>query len=186
MRSNLLLLKFSVPVAYGQDNWSVGVAPVLMYGSLDMAYQSAGATGVYSVGRGSSSDFGLGYEAGAAYTLPEAGVTVAANYHSKIMMEYKDQISVAAAGFGYGSNPAALPGFSDQLEQPAEYGVGIDWTSGDISLTADWKSIRWADAKGYKDFGWENQNVYSVGAEYRMDKLALRAGYNYGKNPIKN
>ncbi|OYZ31899.1 MAG: hypothetical protein B7X89_11645, partial [Sulfuricurvum sp. 17-40-25] len=32
----------------------------------------------------------------------------------------------------------------------------------------------------------ENQNVYSVGAEYRMDKLALRAGYNYGKNPIKN
>ncbi|OYZ30687.1 MAG: hypothetical protein B7Y30_12225, partial [Campylobacterales bacterium 16-40-21] len=30
MRSNLLLLKFSVPVAYGQDNWSVGVAPVLM------------------------------------------------------------------------------------------------------------------------------------------------------------
>lgn len=187
MRSNLLLLKFSVPVAYGQDNWSVGIAPVMMYGALDMAFQTGTAlANVHDVGRGSSNDFGLGYEAGVAYTVPSAGITVGATYHSPISMEYKDQISVAAAAFGYGMNPAGLPAFSDKLEQPAEYGFGIDWTSGNLSLTADYKKIKWASADGYGDFGWENQNVYSLGAEYRMDKLALRAGYNYGKNPIKN
>jgi len=185
MRSNLMLLKFSVPVAYGQDNWSVGVAPVMMYGALDMSFNNHFAAGSPDVGNGSSADFGLGYEAGAAYTLPEMGLTLAAKYQSAIMMEYKDQISTTAAAFGY------MPGttfgaFSDKLEQPSEIAVGLDWTSGDVSLTADFKRINWADTKGYGDFGWEDQNVYAVGAEYRMDKLAVRAGYNYGKNPIKN
>jgi len=190
MRSNLMLMKFSAPVAYGQDDWSVGVAPVVMYGSLDIAFQTGNYTGagVYlgnkDIGRGSSSDIGLGYEAGAAYTLKDMGLTAALRYQSAIMMEYKNQISVAAAAFGYGAHPAGLAAKSDKLEQPAEYGIGLDWTSGDLSLTADWKKIQWGSAAGYKDFGWIDQNVYALGAEYRMDKLALRAGYNYAKNPI--
>lgn len=200
MRSNLLLLKFSVPIAYAQDNWSIGVAPVLMYGALDMSFDTqarnsdgsgivdsvTGAPVIVDVGNGSSSDFGIGYELGAAYTLPEMGITLGAIYHSSIEMEYKDQISTSAAVFGYGLHPAALPGFSDKLEQPAEYGLGIDWTEGDMSVTLDWKNIRWGDAKGYEDFGWENQNVYAIGYEYRIDDLALRLGYNYAKNPIQN
>ena len=214
MRSNLLLLKFSVPMAYSQDNWSVGIAPVLMYGSLDIAFQqpdtayginpggaacdpsdsadiAAGCTAVPNggsndVGRGSSSSFGLGLELGASYELPEVGLTLGAVYHSSIEMEYKNQISTAASAFNYGTTNPAYGGFSDKLEQPAEYGLGVDWTEGDISVTADWKNIRWGNARGYQDFGWENQNVYALGAEYRMDDLALRAGYNYAKNPIKN
>ena len=194
MRSNLMLMKFSVPMAYGQDNWSVGIAPVMMYGALDIAFQNTyGATAPvaiqgtnYDVGRGSSSSFGAGFEAGAAYTVPEAGVTVAALYHSKIEMEYMNQISTAAAAFGYGASGAAMAGKSDRLDQPAEIGLGVDYTQGDLSITGDVKSIRWGDARGYQDFGWVNQRVYALGAEYRMDKLALRAGWNYGKNPIQN
>jgi long-chain fatty acid transport protein len=198
MRSNLMLLKFSAPIAYGQDNWSVGVAPVVMYGALDIAFRTndtnstggivgvTGSDGLKDIGRGSSNDIGLGYEAGAAYTLKDMGLTAAVRYQSAIMMEYKNQISVAAAAFGYGASPTGLAAKSDKLEQPAEYGIGFDWTEGDISLTADYKRIQWGNAAGYKDFGWENQNVYAIGAEYRMDKLALRAGYNYAKNPIKN
>lgn len=201
MRSNLLLLKFSVPVAYGQDNWSVGVAPVIMYGALDMAFQTPNYAeqnfgggnygmiptgGSNDVGRGSSNDFGLGYEVGAAYTIPEVGVTVAAKYQSAIMMEYKNQISVAGTAFGYGTQGANFGAFSDKLEQPSEAGLGLDWSQGDVSFTADYKRINWGSAAGYKDFGWENQNVYALGAEYRMDKLALRAGFNYAKNPINN
>ncbi len=183
MRSNLLLLKFSVPLAYGQDDWSVGIAPVMMYGALDMSFDAAPSGN--DIGNGSSSSFGLGYELGAAYTLPDMGITLAAKYQSAIGMEYKDQISTTAAAFGYGSNPAALAGFTDKLEQPAEMGVGIDWSEGDISVTADYKKVKWGSAEGYKDFGWEDQNVYALGAEYRMDDLALRIGYNYAKNPIK-
>ena len=178
MRSNLLLLKFSVPVAYGQDNWSVGIAPVLMYGSLDMSFDN----GTNNAGNGSSSSFGLGVELGAAYTLSDLGLTFGAKYQSAIEMEYTDQIATTAGAFGY--NTAGQQYFTDKLEQPAEYALGVDWTEGDISFTADWKNIRWGNARGYSDFGWENQNVYAFGAEYRMDDLALRAGYNYGKNPI--
>jgi long-chain fatty acid transport protein len=189
MSSSLMLMKFSVPVAYGQGDWSVGVAPVVMYGALGMAFRYNNQVDpTYDVGRGTSNDLGLGYEAGAAYTVKNMGLTAAIRYQSPIMMEYKNQISVLAGAFGYGTSVAqgGLAGLSDKLEQPAEIGVGLDWTKGDISVTADFKQIKWGTAAGYKDFGWENQNVYAIGAEYRMDKLALRAGYNYGKNPIKN
>jgi len=183
MRSNLMLMKFSLPIAYGQDNWSVGIAPVMMYGALDIAFQTGPTT---DIGRGSSASFGAGYEAGAAYTVPEAGITVAGLYHSSISMEYMNQISTAAAAFGYGTTATSLATKSDRLDQPAEIGLGLDYTQGDLSLTGDVKSIRWSDARGYQDFGWSNQTVYALGAEYRMDKLALRAGWNYGKNPIQN
>lgn len=197
MRSNLMLMKFSAPIAYSPTgDWSVGVAPVVMYGTLDIAFQSFDRNSTMDgfsakrspndVGRGSSSDIGLGYEAGATYTMKDIGLTGALRYQSAIMMEYKNQISVASEAFAYGSSGANFAKFSDKLEQPAEYGVGLDWTSGDLSVAVDWKQIQWGNAKGYKDFGWEDQNVYALGLEYRMDKLALRAGYNYAKNPIKN
>ncbi|PHR54676.1 MAG: aromatic hydrocarbon degradation protein [Arcobacter sp.] len=184
MRSNLLLLKFSIPVAYGQDNWSVGIAPVLMYGSLDMSLNfptaNPPAMTFKDVGNGSSSSFGTGLELGAAYTLPDLGLTIGATYHSAIKMEYKDQISSISQEFSY-----PVGQFSDKLDQPAEYGLGIDWTEGDLSLTMDWKNIRWENARGYQDFGWRNQDVYALGAEYRMDDLSLRAGFNYAENPIE-
>lgn len=184
MRSNLMLLKFSVPVAYGHDNWSVGIAPVLMYGALDMAFRAPDMNGStplstsHDVGRGSSNTLGKGLELGGVYKIPEAGLTLGATYHTQIAMEYKDQISVAATAFGLT--------MSDKLTQPAEYGIGADWTNGSLSLTADMKKILWGTARGYESFGWENQYVYALGTEYKMDKLALRVGYNYAKNPIKN
>jgi long-chain fatty acid transport protein len=198
MRSNLMLMKFSVPIAYETNGFSIGFAPVLMYGALDVNYNTFirdqfgvpvvidGSLASKSIGSGSSTDYGMGYELGLAYELSDMGLTVGAKYQSAIEMEYRDQISDAAGAFGYGSNPNAMAAYSDKLEQPAEYGFGIDWTEGDFSVTADYKRIEWGEAEGYKDFGWENQNVYALGAEYRMDDLAIRIGYNYAKNPIKN
>jgi long-chain fatty acid transport protein len=51
-------------------------------------------------------------------------------------------------------------------------------------LSADYKRIGWGSAKGYRDFGWVDQDVYAVGYQYSQDKWALRAGYNYAKSPI--
>jgi long-chain fatty acid transport protein len=199
MRSNLMLMKFSVPLAYTTNNFSIGIAPVLMYGALDINYNTYlrdslgdvvivdGAPVKKGVGSGSSTDYGMGYELGLAYELTDLGITVGAKYQSAIEMEYRDQISDAALAFGYGSNPGtSMDAYSDKLEQPEEYGFGIDWTKGDISVTADYKRINWGEAEGYKDFGWENQDVYAIGAEYRLDSLSLRIGYNYAKNPVKN
>lgn len=194
MRSNLLLLKFAIPVAYGQDNWSVGFAPVMQYGALDLAFTTANVDqfGAFNspntkqIGQGSSYDFGMGYDLGFSYEIPAAGITLGLVYESAIGMTYDHQISNASSAFGYGL-PGALPGFSDDLEQPAHIGFGIDWNNNDLmSITFDVKSIKWGEAEGYKDFGWENQTVYALGVEYIIDRLALRFGYNYGKNPIEN
>ena len=132
----------------------------------------------------SSSDVGFGFEVGTLYKYSSLGLSIGAVYHSAVSLSYSDQISSVSSAFGYGTLGANFGIMSDVLEQPAEYGIGIDWTSGDISLTADYRNILWGEAKGYKDFNWENQEVFAIGAEYRINDLALRCGYNYGKNPI--
>ena len=195
MRSNLLLLKFAVPVAYGQDNWSVGIAPVLQYGALDLAFTTANRDGAGAliaapfdtkqVGQGSSYDFGIGFDLGFSYDIPDAGITLGLVYETSIEMTYDHQISNAAGAFGYGS-AGALANFTDDLEQPAQIGVGINWSNDQMSVTFDVKSIKWGDAEGYKDFGWDDQTVYALGVEYLLGKLSLRFGYNYGENPIAN
>ncbi|MFA6628689.1 MAG: outer membrane protein transport protein, partial [Sulfuricurvum sp.] len=43
-----------------------------------------------------------------------------------------------------------------------------------------------SDAKGYKDFKWEDQNVIMLGYQYAQDNWALRAGYNHATSPIKD
>lgn len=50
----------------------------------------------------------------------------------------------------------------------------------------DVRWINWKNADGYKHFQWKDQWVIAIGGEYRpIPKLALRAGYNYGKSPIR-
>jgi long-chain fatty acid transport protein len=191
MTTNLQIMRFAVPLAYKTDGFSVGIAPVLQYGSLSIAYNNGAYFNDMSTGSpvpvnvmtgyGASQDFGFGYQIGAAYDFSKVGVdglTLGAKYQSAIDMEYKDQISKAAQNFG-------LSGFDDHLEQPAEAGVGVAYTIAGSTITFDYKQIQWGNAKGYKDFDWENQNVYAVGYQYAADTWAVRAGYNYAKNPIK-
>ncbi|MCI4406874.1 MAG: porin, partial [Sulfuricurvum sp.] len=156
--------------------FSVGIAPILQYGSLDINYNMLGTP---SSTKGVAQDFGAGYTVGAAYE--SAGLTVGASYKSAIDMKYDGQISVAASQFSGG----ALV-LSDNLEQPAEMGVGVSYKMGQHTFAVDYKKIKWSDAKGYKDFKWEDQNVYMFGYQFAQDNWALRAGYNYAKSPIKD
>lgn len=173
MVTNLQLMQFVVPLAYKTNGFSVGVAPILQYGSLDINYATMAGP---STTKGVAQDFGKGYTAGAAYET--AGVTVGASYKSKINMRYKGQISQAM--FDFSGQLGA-----DDLEQPAEMGAGISYKMGQHTFAVDYKKIKWSDAKGYKDFKWEDQNVYMLGYQFSQDKYTLRAGYNYAKSPIK-
>ncbi len=194
MKSNLTILKMSVPVAYKINNFSIGAAPVLLYGTLEMNFASpdrnpatmAPLSTYHTVDNGSSSDTGFGFEIGTTYTFDTLGLTLGAIYHSPISLTYKNQLSSISKEFGYGTTGASYGAFSDELEQPAELGVGFDWSTQHFSLTGDYRQIQWKDAQGYKNFNWKNQDVYAIGAEYRFESLALRGGYNYGKNPIQD
>lgn len=176
--SNLQLMKFAPSLAYNEDNFGIGFAPVIQYGALDINYKQYDNSGnqTANVGNGMSTDLGYGFNLGAFFDVSKA-LTIAAAYQSAISMEYKDQISVAAAGFGLT--------MGDKLEQPAELKIGVAYTMDSLMLTADAKQIKWGDAEGYKDFNWKDQNVFAVGAKYSGNGYWVGAGYNYGSDPIE-
>jgi long-chain fatty acid transport protein len=74
-----------------------------------------------------------------------------------------------------------------KLTQPQElaFGVGVK-PMDNLKVGMDIRWINWKNAKGYKEFQWKDQWVIALGGEFKpTQKLALRAGYNYGKSPIR-
>jgi long-chain fatty acid transport protein len=169
MKTLLQLMQIVLPVSYRSGGLSIGAAPIIQYGSLDITYTGS-STG------GEADDYGIGFNAGLLYRW--GPVAFGAAYRSAIDMEYKDQLSKATADFG-------LSGFSDHLEQPYEYGIGLSYSRGAHTLAFDYRRVGWGDAKGYEQFGWENQNVYAVGYQYREERWNLRTGVNRAESPIR-
>ena len=187
MVTNLQLMQFGIPIAYYNSGFSIAVTPILQYGALDINYQMPNpVTGQFmNIGSGVSQDLAFGYSIGATYDFAENGIdglTIGAVYKSKIDMDYSDQLSAATQPFAdFGIFPGAM---NNNLEQPAEIGVGIAYVTGHHSFAFDYKQLQWSDAKGYQDFGWEDQDVYAFGYQYAQDNWALRLGYNYAEQPI--
>ncbi len=176
MVTNLQLMQFGVPLAYKIAGFSIGVTPLLQYGALDINYNFGGQ----ETGEGVAQDLAFGVNVGAAYEI--AGVTMGLLYKSPIAMEYKYQLSSATGPFvAMGMFPGAM---ADDLEQPAEIGLGVSYAIAGNTIAVDYKQIKWGDAKGYKDFGWKNQNVLALGYEYAADAWAVRLGYNFAEQPI--
>ena len=193
METNLQLLKVAVPLAYSVAGFTIGVEPVLQYGTLQMNYlrgnptptQPDGSDAFIPSDNPNSASTGFGYEVGLAYEI--SGLTVGAVYKSEIEMEYKDNIASATKHFGFSPDANGVPqgiASGDFLNQPAEIGLGLAYSMKGNTIAFDYKNIQWGNAKGYKDFGWENQNVYAVGYEYATKSWAVRLGYNYGASPI--
>lgn len=162
--TSLQIMKFSPSVAWQvAPNLSVGAAMHMDYAILDM-------------GQGESDGFGWGVQLGMVYRpTPETALGLV--YVSPQEVTHDGVINM-------GAGPQDLT-----LEAPQQVGVGIayEFDEGRLLVGADLKWLNWADAVGYKDFGWENQTVLAVGLQYEAieDKLVLRAGFNYGSNPVK-
>ena len=168
MVTNLQLMQFGVPIAYKTGDLSVAITPILQYGSLDMDFYAdldGNTSTVEHSGNGVSQDLAFGYNVGLAYEI--SGVTVGATYVGQIDMKYKGQ-------------------FVEDLSTPASFGIGASYKMNEHTIALDYKQINWEDAKGYKDFGWKNQNVIALGYEYATKEWALRAGYNYAESPIED
>lgn len=180
MRSSLMLMQFAPSYSYGTKNWGIGITGIVQYGSLGIDFDTYDPNNGFAqkhVGSGSSNDYGFGIQLGGYYDITE-DLTFGASYKSSIKMNYKDQISKASQTFGLD--------YTDDLEQPAEYGIGLSYKYNNFTLSGDIKSIQWAEAKGYSNFGWDNQMVYALGLEYATQNYWIGIGYNYGENPIKN
>lgn len=158
------------------DEFSLGISPVINYGAF--ALNNAPAGGVQST-RKVHGAVGFGVHAGAVGRFLD-NLVFGLTYTSKTRQNYKSIIDLDAFG------GAPNPGLDDiSIEQPQEIAMGASYAIvPEFRVTFDYRHLSWANADGYKQFGWQNQNVFALGAQYQLQKLALRAGFNYAKAPI--
>lgn len=162
MNTKVSVMKFVPAVACKRGALSYGLG-------LDIDYQAA------DFGAGLSHNYAVGARLGAGYELGawNFGLTYVTPQNVKHERVYDFDMS---------------GDFEDlKLENPAQYGVGAAYKGLDKWLfSADVKYVDWANADGYSDFDWESQTVFGLGVQNKAtDKLTLRAGWNYGKNPVK-
>ena len=161
--TNFQFMEISPSVAYRfNEKFTVGFGLDLAYGGLDL-------------GNGLSTDYGVGVQIGAAYRVNDM-VNLGIAYKSPISMHYSRVMDFNGDG--------TLDGMD--LEQPQQIGVGVGIKPlKRLRIGADVVWVNWSNAKGYKDFGWDDQWVFKIGGEYQVnDFLTLRAGFNYGKSPV--
>jgi len=161
--TQLQTMKFAPAVAYQPtDRLSLGLDLQIDYSNLDL-------------GSGSSFNYGWGYQLGIIYKLTDA-VSLGGTYISPQKVKYEN---VLAKPNGFSANL--------ELESPQLLGFGVAFTLFDkLLIEGDVKWLNWSDAQGYDEFGWDDQWVYSLGAQYEViPKLFLRAGFCYGSNPVK-
>ncbi|WP_299197179.1 outer membrane protein transport protein [Thermocrinis sp.] len=179
MHTTLQFMRIIPALAYKvNDAISVSGALHLAYGSLDMGANlcASGGSPCWNAGGGQSQTYGIGAQLGVAYNMGDfvyAGLT----YQSPVNMTYKRV---------FDTNNDNI--FEDlKLTQPQElaFGVGVK-PMDNFKVGMDIRWINWKNAKGYKEFQWKDQWVIGLGGEFKpTQKLALRAGYNYGKSPIR-
>jgi long-chain fatty acid transport protein len=162
--SNLQIMKFAPTAAYQVNEWlSLGAAFNISYSTLDLR-------------SGSNSGFAPGVQIG-AIVKPHQSVSIGLTYTSPQDVKHGN----------------VLPGPNNSLNSlslssPHNLGVGVSWEAipRKLLFEADFKWLDWANADGYRDFGWKDQYVLGIGAQFKpIPKLALRLGYNYGNNPVK-
>ena len=140
--------------------------------------------------------YGLGAKIG--YMGNFGDLTVGASYSSEVNMDEFNHYTELFAEGGDLDVPAIL-GVGVAYKATPELTVAFDVTrtfyedvrsignlgpnlAGGSALDSNEKKLGLKDGLG---FGWENQTVFKLGGKYiYSDNLILRAGWNYGENPI--
>ena len=161
--TKLEVMKFAPNLAYlVTPDFSVGASVSVSYQNLDLG---AGGEHGYAYGAqiGALYHFGM-FNFGAAYTTPQK-VTHKNVFDFDQDGDYDDL----------------------DLEAPQNFAFGVSAEPTEALLVEfNTKWYNWSDADGYKDFDWEDQWVFALGAQYKVTQaLSLRIGYNYGKSPVK-
>ena len=160
--SQFQVMKFAPNIAYLiTPDLSVGASVSLDYANLDL-------------GSGGSPSYALGLQLGALYHL---GMF---NFGLSYITPQKTKHERVFDFDGDGTLDTL------DLESPNTIMFGVSMTpSSSLLIEFDTKWYNWASAAGYEDFDWQNQWVFALGVQYRpISVLALRAGFNYGKNPV--
>jgi long-chain fatty acid transport protein len=160
--TKLSVMKFTPAVSYKAGDFSVGLGMDIDYQALDL-------------GMGQSHNYAVGARLGVLYSMNI--ISVGATYVTPQSVSHKRVFDF--------DNNGKMDNLKLEAPQQAAIGFAVKPMPG-LLAEVDVKWIDWAGAKGYKDFDWDSQWVYTLGLQYKpMPNLALRAGYNYAKNPVK-
>ncbi len=163
--TKLEIMKFAPNLAYLiTPDFSVGASLSIDYGNADF-------------GSGGAHNYAIGLQVGALYHV--GMFNFGASYITPQKIKHEN-----VANFDEMLGSTTLDDLD--LESPHTFIFGVAaQPSPKLLAEFDVRWYNWADAKGYDDFDWENQWVFALGVQYRpVAELALRAGFNYGKNPV--
>ena len=161
---------------------SIGGAATVTYAYLDLGL--AATSGV-------THDTGMRGTLGLTYDDIVPGTRLGVFYMTELQHVFDDIVAVpnfevptanAFEGYGQQGNVryASIP-----IEEPRTIGVGISnetFMDGNLLIAADvmWKN--WEEADFWGDV-YEDQMVYSIGAQMKMGNWRFRAGYGYADDP---
>lgn len=157
-------------------NKSVSAGVSLLVGYTSLTTRNLFGSGAGGTNEGSA--MGYGVKLGMDAKLTD-GISVGAVLQPKVSMEEITYFKNFLGGFGFTGDAA--------LTLPNEIGVGAKFAAGkNVDIVADILYYQWTSVDVLEFFGWEDQVVYKIGAEFRpSESLALRVGFNYGESPIQ-
>lgn len=147
------------------DNLSLGGAATISFAQLDFGLSSTSAQ---------THDLGFRLTLGLAYDIGDT--TIGAFYQTEQEHKYDNIIETAPGVFA-----------SPTITQPSNIGIGIANNSlmgGDLLLMADLMLKQWGDADFWQDV-YEDQTVFSMGAEVTSGNWQYRVGYGYADDPTR-
>ncbi|GLI33038.1 OmpP1/FadL family transporter [Desulforhabdus amnigena] len=162
--TNLQTVKTAPAIAFEpSDCLSFGLAFHLDYETLDLRH-------------GSSYDFGWGVQLGTLYK-PTDNISLGLTYISPQNVTHDNVVDIDHDG--------NLDSQKVQAPQQIGFGAAYHVQADKLVVEGDVKWLNWANANGYDDLDYDNQWVFALGLQYKpISKVALRAGYNYGKSPL--
>lgn len=164
--TSLQVMKFSPSLSYKiTPDLSVGLAMQIDYETLDL-------------GQGTSIGYSAGVQPGVIWH-PVKNLSLGLTYISPQPATF-DNVANYDVDAGYDSLKLTAP-------QQVGFGVAYALMEERLLLEANGRWVNWSDAAGYQDFGWKNQWVAALGAQFAVipKKLFVRAGYNFGQNPVE-
>ncbi|MEW8375122.1 MAG: outer membrane protein transport protein [Candidatus Thiodiazotropha sp.] len=163
--AEFIILGVNAGLGYELSNdLSLGAAATISFAELDLGLSSTSAA---------THDIGLRATLGATYDMGPA-TTIGAYYQTKLKHTFDNQVQTTATSYA-----------SPTIEQPANIGIGIANNSlmgGDLLLAADLILKFWDSAEFWEDV-YDDQTVFSLGAQLTRGKWKYRLGYGYGEDP---
>ena len=175
-------MKFAPAIAYSvNDKLSIGVAPNIDYSTMD--YE---AGSIMEVAHHGGTAYGYGFTLGTVFQATDILF---------LGLAYESQQWFSDYAFNTISGEDKL-----DFDQPQNVTIGAGIKPNErIRLAFDVVWIDWTQVIGKNkpaytknssgatswNMNWDDQFVFKLGAEFELnEKIVLRAGYNYGKNPL--